>query len=224
MLYIYSGEVPELDAALRDTLGPRALLTAIPYSPVEHWSAREGAAYFRAIGIRSRSLSRKRYQDPELLEQAILSSEAVYLSGGNTYEFLAYAERVGLFSMLQAFEANGGVIVAESAGSIILSPTIDTAAIPTRDADVNRIDLIRTQAMGRIPFHISPHFEPGHKAAREDLEELQALADASLVPVIVLQDGEGFVMDGDEVVSFVGKRRMLQPASISQSLPAPERV
>lgn len=211
MLYIYSGEVPELDEALRQALGASHRVTCIPYSPKEVWSADEATDYFRHAGIRARTLSRRFYRDPRRLEQAIMTSDAVYLAGGNTYEFLAYARHMGLFGMLQRFEASGGLIAAESAGSIILCDDIATAAVPSSCPDRNAIGLTELGAMGRIPFHISPHFNPRGFRARADLDELQGLADRSQRPVAVLQDGEGFVMEGERVLRFVGDGRMLMP-------------
>lgn len=218
MIFIYSGEVPELDALLRSALGDSHTVTTIPASPDDMASAREASEYFLQAGIRTRVLSRKPYLDPARLRKAIMVSDAVYLTGGNTYEFLAYARQVGLFPMLQAFEDRGGIIIAESAGSIILSPSIMTAALPSSDPDANDIGLKDLSGMGRLLFHISPHHEPMSASYAQDMRELQGLADESRYPVFLLRDGEGLVVDGDDIMLPIGEPRVLQPQPIDNEM------
>lgn len=212
LLYIFSGEVPALEAALAEVLGAQRSLVTIPYSPDAVWVAREAAAYFRAVGVKARALPAGTYRDADRLRDAIFTAGAVYLSGGNTFEFLDYARTLGLFAVLERFEAEGGHIVAESAGSIILCDDIATAAIPTCNPDENDIGLTRFDGMGRIAFHISPHFDPAADAVDRDLAELQQLADASQRPVLVLQDGEGVVLRGNEIIRYYGAPWFIEPA------------
>ncbi len=211
MLYIYSGEVPELNAMLDRQLGSRHTLTTIPATTSDMASAKHVTQYFRQAGFRARLQSARFYRDRKCLQQIIKNSDAVYLMGGNTFEFLAYAARVGLFEMLRDFEASGGVILGESAGSILLTCNIATALIPTTDPDDHTLELDSYAGMGRIPFHISPHFEHDAKVAERELNELQALAHVSKIPVRVLEDGEGFIMKANEIIHNVGPVRELLP-------------
>lgn len=211
MLFIFSGEVPELDAALQTQLQPEQELITIPYSLDDVASAQDAAGYFCAQGIRARALTKQIYGRSDRLRDALSKAGGVFLVGGNTYEFLAYARRVSLFTSLRQLEASGGVIAAESAGSILLSPNIATAAVPSRNGDVNTPRLSRHTAMGRLPFHISPHFEPRARHAQRDMGELQALADKTRLPVIVLEDGEGFIVRGARIVQRIGRPRLLRP-------------
>jgi peptidase E len=119
--------------------------------------------------------------------------------------------QVGLFDIIGDFEAVGGVVLAESAGSIILSPTIATALIPTTCPDEQFIELPAYRGMGRLPFHVSPHFEPAAPVAGQELLELQTLATLTQCPVWVLQDGEGLVLEGDAVIDSVGQPHQLLP-------------
>lgn len=220
MLCVYSGMVPELDVWLREQLGANGVLTAIPFAADEVLAADEAAQYFRDLGIAVKVLPAADYYEADRLRQAILASHAVYLIGGNTYEFLDYARSVDLFATLSEFEARGGVIVGESAGSIILSPDIATAGIPSSFPDENTIRLQRLEAMGRLPFHISPHFEPQAPWAQRDLQELQVLADESGYPVVVLEDGEGFIVSDQSISHFYGAHRMLVPGGVPPALAA----
>lgn len=210
MLYIYSGEVAELDHMLLERLGAKHVLTIIPASPKDMASAKSVTRYFRHVGFSARLQSARFYRDPDRLWQIVHHSDAVFLAGGNTFEFLAFAYRVGLFEILAEFEAAGGVIMSESAGSIILSPNIATALIPTTCADDHTLELESYHGMGRIPFHISPHYDPHHITAEQELTELQALVNVSGLPVYILQDGEGLVIEGEQVVHKVGEPLELQ--------------
>lgn len=219
VLLVYSGEVPELDALLRRRLSGQRELVVVPYSLDDVASARDAAAYFHAVSaVGARVLPTRTYERAAALRTAVLEAGAVYLVGGNTYEFLAYARRVGLFSILQSLEQQDGIIAAESAGSILLSPDIATAAIPSRNRDVNTPRLARFAGMGRLPFHVSPHFHPRSRHAHDDIEELQSLADRSSRPVMVLEDGQGFVMRGSQIVRRVGRLRTLRPVRPSADL------
>lgn len=216
MLFIFSGEVPELDSALQSQLQPEQELITIPYSLDDVASARDAAGYFCAQGIPARALTKQSYGRSERLHTELLNAGSVFLVGGNTYEFLAYARRVSLFPILRQLESRGGIIAAESAGSILLSPHIATAAIPSRNGDHNTPRISRHNGMGRIPFHLSPHFEPHAPHARGDLNELQTLADKTQLPVVVLEDGEGFSMRGTRIVQRVGRPRVLRPQFSTQ--------
>lgn len=212
MIIIYSGEVPELDVLLFERLGANHVLTIIPSNPADMASAKQVQGYFRQRGLRARLQSTRFYRVPKQLRQIIINSDAVYLMGGNTFEFLAFAHRVGLFMMLSEFEAQGGIILSESAGSIILSPTIATALIPTTCPDEQTVELNSYAGMSRLPFHVSPHFDPRAAHAAQELEQLQALADVSRQAVMVLQDGEGLVVQQQQVSNTIGQPQMLSPS------------
>ena len=216
MIYIYSGDVPELDEQLLEELGDGHRVLVVSYNPKDVGVAKEAQACLQQAGLRAKALPRRIAKDVDKLAYAVMSSDAVYLTGGNTYEFLDYARDVGLFELLREFEADGGIIIGESAGSIILSPDISTAAVPSGDPDENTVGLEDLRGMDRIPYHISPHYEPESPRAPLDRDELQALADASGVPVVMLRDGEGMVLKDWEPVRFTHEARVLYPVSQQQ--------
>jgi peptidase E len=187
------------------------MITTIPANPSDMASARHATDVFRHYGLRTRLRNARFYRDPRRLYQIIMNSDAVYLTGGNTFEFLDYAYHSGLFEILQEFETEGGVILGDSAGSIILSPNIATALIPTTCPDEHNFEMESYLGMGRISFHISPHFEPDADVAKNELDELQALAYVSKIPVKVLKDGEGFIMEGENIIHTVGQPKDLKP-------------
>jgi len=213
VLYIYSGDVPVFDTVVLEALGSRHTLTVIPVSPQDRSSARHTLEHLRLTGLHARLPGSRYYRDSGRLHHIIMSSDAIYLMGGNTFDYLAYAKQMGLFDIIAEYEAAGGLIMAESAGSIILSATIATALIPTTCPDEQLIELDDFRGMGRLPFHVSPHFEPTARMAAQELNELQTLATLSQCPVWVLQDGEGLILDGDMVTGMAGQPQQLLPDS-----------
>ena len=214
MLYIYSGDVPEFDAAIRQKLGPQHALTLIPVSPRERNAAHYCLAHLRQAGFHARLPGSRYYRDRRRLRNIIMNADAIYLMGGNTFAFLEFARQIGLFDIIAEFEAAGGLVLAESAGSIILSPTIATALVPTTCPDELLTGMTDFRGMGRLPFHVSPHFDPRAASAPQELDELQALATLTQCPVWVLQDGEGLVLDGRTIIDTHGEPRQLVPEAV----------
>jgi len=219
MIFIYSGEVPALDRRLSYELGANHRLLTIPYAADECWAADDARDYFRSCGINAHALSKIACRNKEQLRNELFTADAVYLSGGNTYQFLAFAKETGLFSLLQTFESLGGIIVTESAGSIILSSDISTAAIPTTCPDENIAGITDFLGMGRLSFHVSPHFEPDSPQAANEIEELRTLAELSNQPVLLLEDGAGIVIQDDEIIFSTGS-----PAWVTAIEMSPQQI
>lgn len=211
MLYIYSGDVPDLDSQLLQALSGQGQLKVIAPCASEIEISLDISNHFCHLGINATPLSGKAYTSHDKLKKEVLASQAVFLCGGNTYAFLAFAKKINLFSVLAELEKNNKIIAAESAGSIILSKTIATAGIPTSCPDDNDVNIQDLNAMGRIPFHISPHFDPVDEFCAADIVELQALATDSGQPVLLLEDGEGFIMKNQEIIQFFGREKYLNP-------------
>ena len=89
------------------------------------------AAYYAALGA---SLDvyydlDQEYQPDQL--GVLLSCDAVHLSGGNTFTFLYRLRQRGMIEVLQQYAANGGVLIGTSAGAMLLTRAIATAASAT---------------------------------------------------------------------------------------------
>ena len=89
----------------------------------------------------------------------LLNSEMIYLSGGNTFYFLAVCKKIGLFEHLIRFSENGGIISGHSAGAILLTPNITTASYPEDDRDENEVGIEDWTAAGLVKFEVFPHYD-----------------------------------------------------------------
>ncbi len=132
--------------------------------------------------------------------RALFSGDAIFLGGGNTFYFLHHLRTRRLLPRLRAFARRGGLLMGLSAGSIILTPTINLAAVPALDADDNDIGLRRLGALGLVPFEFSPHYE----ASAEVDSELRAYSSTREYPVYAAQDGAGVVVKNGKI-KIVGR-------------------
>jgi dipeptidase E len=128
-----------------------------------------------------------------------LKRDLVFLSGGNTFYFLKHLKKSGLAGQLKKYAEDGGVICGESAGGIILTPSITTASYPAFDADDNEVGLKNWKGLGLIPFEFFPHF----CNTKRYIHALNYASQESHVPIFAVPDGNGIIIDGDKT-SFVG--------------------
>lgn len=158
---------------------------------IEYFSSL-GVKYFNIFHV-DRSFSRKQLRQ-------VLKADAVYLSGGNTFYFLMQLRNTGVLGALRQYLDRGGVLVGESAGSIIMTPDIMTASYPDFDADDNDVGLTNLDAMNLVNFDFFPHFDFENQAYIEELTR-QSLTLAR--PIYAVPDGSGIVIEPQRQ-SFVG--------------------
>jgi dipeptidase E len=125
----------------------------------------------------------------------ILSSDVVYLSGGNTFHYLMHLRRSGLIPALRQFADRGGVLAGLSAGAILTTPNIGLAAYPEFDRDENEVALPESRwgALDLVDFEFFPHY----RTSRRYREALQAYSQRSQLPLYACRDGSGIVVEGD---------------------------
>ncbi len=124
-----------------------------------------------------------------LLEEAF-SSDIIHLSGGNTYYFLKHLKKKKLLSRLKKFVRDGGILTGLSAGSIIMTPNIDTAGFPDFDKDDNEENLKDFKALGLVNFEFFPHYKNSY---RYDLELIKHSKKIDY-PLYACPDGSGIII------------------------------
>ncbi|HIF93007.1 MAG: Type 1 glutamine amidotransferase-like domain-containing protein [Myxococcales bacterium] len=127
--------------------------------------------------------------------KALLESDVVYLSGGNTFHYLMHLRRSGLFSALRQFADRGGVLAGLSAGAILATPNIGLAAYPPFDRDENNVELPKSRwgALDLVDFEFFPHF----RVSRKIRDAMLFYSEQSKFPVYACRDGSGIVVEGD---------------------------
>ncbi len=94
------------------------------------------------------------FSDEDLLK--LLNYGAIYLSGGNTYVFMDSANKRNIYPILKKHLENGGLLIGASAGSIMMTPSIDLAGI---GGDKNTPNLKETAGFNFVDFEFHPHFK-----------------------------------------------------------------
>lgn len=156
--------------------------------------------YWRKYGIRriEAFAADDHFKAPEL--KRALSSEGIFLSGGNTYYFVKSLREHGMFSRLRNYVKKGGVLMGLSAGAIIMTPSIATAGIPSDDADENYVELENFKSLALVKFEFAPHYTRRRKVS----QELMRYSRKFKGPIYAAPDGSGVIVDGHRT-AFVGK-------------------
>lgn len=81
-------------------------------------------------------------------------TDVIFIGGGNTYWLLHCVRESGLDKELAKL-LESRIYIGESAGSILVTPTIDIAGVD--DGDENAVDLKDTTGLNLVYFEVSPH-------------------------------------------------------------------
>ena len=200
-LVLFSGGDPtdnlELDEKLLQlTEKKRPKMTYIPSSVDEHPSYfAEWREYYRSLGIKKFKFFplKKKLRSSDL--KLAFSSDIIYLSGGNTFEFLRDLRHSGLKPLFRKFVEDGGVLAGISAGAILMTPSIAMAAIPSSDRDENNVMITNWNSMKLVNFEFSPHYEKTLKTDRE----LKLYSKLRSHPIYSCPDGSGLIVRGDQI-------------------------
>ena len=82
----------------------------------------------------------------------------IYVCGGNTFKLLKFAKEKSFSENIKQLLDRDGFYIGVSAGSIIMSPSIDIAN--EIEPDSNDANITDFDSFGIIPFHIMPHYYP----------------------------------------------------------------
>ncbi|MBS3737933.1 MAG: dipeptidase PepE [Psychroflexus sp.] len=133
----------------------------------------------------------------EAPKQAIQSSEAIFVGGGNTFLLVKTLQDFGLMSVLKDKILSGTPYLGTSAGSNICGPNMQT----TNDMPIVRPESFET--LGILPFNINAHYiEPDpnskHKGEtrRTRIKEFQVFND---INVIGLKEGSWLEVRGETI-------------------------
>ncbi len=133
----------------------------------------------------------KNFSDEKLTE--LLNYGVIYLSGGNTYVFMDSVRKRNIYPILEKHLKNGGLLIGASAGSIMVTPSIDLAGLE----DKNIPNLKDTTGFGFVDFEFHPHFKEGNN------EYVSTYARGKHNDLYVCKDGAGiFYLNG--VIKLMG--------------------
>jgi dipeptidase E len=120
-------------------------------------------------------------------QQAVEKADAFFIGGGNTFRLLKALQDFDLIEPIRGKVRRGAPYIGSSAGSNVAGPTIKT----TKDMPI--VQPRSFDALGLVPFQISPHFldpDPNSAHMGETQEEriLQFLEENE-TPVVGMREG-----------------------------------
>jgi dipeptidase E len=178
-----SGYLDHAETEIRDFLKSVKDVLFVPYALYDRDAyAATARERFQKIGYRLTSIHEA--ADPI---QAVNDTEAIFVGGGNTFRLLKSLYDFDLIDTIRKKVSNGTPYVGSSAGSNVAGPTIKT----TKDMPI--VQPPSFEALGLVPFQISPHFQdpdPNSRHMGETQEEriLQFLEEND-TPVAGLREG-----------------------------------
>jgi dipeptidase E len=170
-------------------------------------------ARFREIGLALHSV-----HDVSNMARSLDDAEVIFVGGGNTFRLLKGLYEHNLIGPIRRRVAAGMPYIGSSAGSIVACPSLKT----TKDMPV--VQPPSFEALGLIPFQISPHYldpDPASTHMGETQEErIKQFLEENEEDVIGLREGsflrveEGLVaLKGPHTVRIF--RRGEQPVEVA---------
>ena len=178
-----SGYLDHAEAEIREFLGNIGEVLFIPFALFDRdaytSTARER---FQKMGYGLESI----HTAPNA-QQSVNKAEVIFIGGGNTFRLLKALYDTDVLQAIRQRVAEGMPYIGSSAGSNVAGPTIKT----TKDMPI--VQPPSFDALGLVPFQISPHFldpDPNSTHMGETQEEriLQFLEENE-TPVAGLREG-----------------------------------
>jgi len=195
------GYLDHVEQELRDFLGAARCVLFAPFALFDREAyAAKARARLEKLGCEMETLS-----GPEQLSRA----DAIFVGGGNTFRLLKALQDLALLDAIRGRVAEGMRYLGSSAGSIVAGPSLKT----TKDMPI--VEPRSFEALGLVPFQISPHYldpDPASTHMGETQEEriLQFLEEND-VPVVGLREGGWIrVENGSAVLGGSGGARLFR--------------
>jgi dipeptidase E len=153
--------------------------------------------YYNELGISNIQYFDLDKEYDEIKINDVFKSDAIHLSGGNTFYFLYLLKKRNLVRSLQLYVEQGGILIGISAGSIILSKTIDMAQFGDEDI----VGIADRSSLGIVDFQFMPHWSDDESNKYLDL--LKDYSKVKKTTIYACNDGDGIVIDGDDI-KFIG--------------------
>ncbi len=200
---VYGGKYLEyMTPALTDFFAGIKHIVFIPFarpSGLTHEAYTDIARrYFEKLNIEIKGLHQ--FDDPK---KALLSAQAIFTGGGNTFLLVQQLYKLNLWEPLKTAIQKGTPYLGTSAGSNITGQSMQT----TNDMPI--VSVPSYQTLGLFPFNINPHYldpEPDllqHMGETRDTR-LREYLHFNKIPVVALREGS-WIEAGDKQCILKGK-------------------
>lgn len=127
--------------------------------------------------------------------QILAKSDCIFIGGGNTFFLLHELRRTGFDRLLTEWHQNGKILIGESAGALVLGPTIE----PIRfiDEPERAPELADFTGLNIVNFFPAVHF--GRPEYAEQYPRISQSAFALKVPMLALRDGDSAILSEGKI-------------------------
>lgn len=184
------------EASLSLFNSPKSKIAYIPsQSDLERKYFNEKVEWYKQFGITDLLYYDIDKEYDEGKKDKLLACDGIFLSGGNTYYFLNNLKNLNFLPLLRNYVKKGGVLIGVSAGSIIMSETIDITTLH----DENSTGLKDYSSLGLVNFDFFPHLNWNKEKYLKDVVEYSK---TSKSVIYACNDGDGIIVDGDNMQFF----------------------
>jgi dipeptidase E len=188
-----SGYLDHVEKEIRDFVGSGTRVVFVPYA------VHDRRAYAAKVQDRfaDMGLSLASIHDVSNMARAVDEADVIFVGGGNTFRLLKGLYDHNLLDPIRRRAASGIPYIGSSAGSIVACPTLKT----TKDMPV--VAPPSFEALGLVPFQISPHYldpDPASSHMGETQEErITQFLEENEEAVIGLREGSFLRVRGGAV-------------------------
>ncbi|MGG4107996.1 Type 1 glutamine amidotransferase-like domain-containing protein [Paenibacillus lautus] len=161
------------------------------------------AEFYNKIGIENVDYKDLDEEYDETVISNIFEYNAIHLSGGNTFYFLHLMRKRGFIDSLRTYVRNGGVLIGVSAGSLLMTSTIELAGYG-EDGDLNCVGLEDMKALGLVDFEFLPHWDGSENTEKS----ISHYAKAKNTTVYLCRDGDALIVTNTKI-EFIGDIRVI---------------
>ena len=111
-------------------------------------------SYYADLGAKLTAYTDAENAEDSSYLKTLFACDAIHLSGGNTFFFLAWLRRTGLDKKLIAYAANN-CLIGVSAGAILMTHSIETSLLCGDDDSLSDGD---HAGFSLVPFNFLPHY------------------------------------------------------------------
>ena len=187
------GYLDHVEQGIRDFLGPARSVLFFPFALYD----REGYAAKARERFGSMGYSVESAHSVANAQDAISRTDAFFIGGGNTFRLLKALQDLDLIEPIRRRVREGVPYIGSSAGSNVAGPTIKT----TKDMPI--VQPRSFEAIGLVPFQISPHFQdpdPNSRHMGETQEErIVQFLEENETPVLGMREGAWVVAEAGTV-------------------------
>jgi dipeptidase E len=142
------GYLDHVEQEIRNCLGNAQTVLFFPFALHDRDGyAAKARERFRAMGYAVESA-----HETSDRRQAVEEADAIFIGGGNTFRLLKALQDLDFIESIRRKVISGTPYIGSSAGSNVAGPTIKT----TKDMPI--VQPRSFDALGLVPFQISPHF------------------------------------------------------------------